>query len=816
MRTILRNLQYGARMLRKSPGFAAVAILTLALGIGANTAIFSVVYSALLRPLPYREPDRLITLGEGRRQFALAPQCSYPDYVDWTRTAKSFESIAGYSGDAFTMVVDGEPRNTFATQVTANFFSTLGVKPALGRDFTASEEQRDGPHVAILSHSFWRSAFGADPNIVGRVIRLDSNSVTIVGVLPEKFQFAPARSAPIWVPLHPGGSLHTRRNLRWLSVIARLAPGVTHDQARAELLSIAAQLSRAYPKEDGSLFIELLRLRDKIVGNVRPLLLVLLGAVGFVLLIACANVANLLMTRAIGRRKEFAVRSALGATRGDLIGQLLAESLLLAAAGAAVGLIAARWGVTILIAAIPESLLQSAPYLRDAGINPVVLAFLCAIALLTAILFGLAPALAASQSALNEQLKEETRGGTSGVQGRLRNAFVVAEMAISLVLLVGAALMLQSLRALLHQNPGFDITHVLAFSVNLPDASYPSEPQFPRNSPSAARFERQFRDRLQNLPGVVNVGSATGIPANGGSGTIRFVIEGKPTAVGQEDECDILGVDANYFSTLKIELASGRFFGAPDSLTSPPVAIVNRAFVKAFLGNDDPIGKRVRFTYDARNPFRQIVGVVGDTAQDDLALAPPPVIYTANDQDPSTYLTFMVRTTGGPLDFVNTAATALREADPQLPMIAPTTLEQVAGDSPSVFLRRYPSYLIGTFAGLALILAMVGLYGLISYTVLQRTREIGIRLTLGAQRDDILRLVLRQSLGTSLAGAGIGVVAGLAVTRLMTSLLYGVKPDAWPIFAGAAILLVLVALIATLIPARRAIHVDPMHALRHE
>jgi len=816
MRTILRNLRYGGRMLRNSPGFTAVVTLTLALGIGANTAIFSAVYSALLRPLPYRDAERLFTLGEGRRQFADSTQASYPDFLDWTRTAKSFESIAGFSGDAFTFVTGGEPENTFAAQVTPNFFSTLGVKPFLGRSFFPGELQRDGPHVAILSHAFWRSQFGGDPNIVGRVIRLDNHAVTIVGVLPEEFEFAPARSAPIWVPLHPGIDLATRRSLRWLNVVARLAPGVTEHQARAEMTGITAQLARAYPKEDGAIVVGITSLREVIVGKIRLLLLVLLAAVGFVLLITCANVANLLMTRAIGRRKEFAVRAALGATRGDLLGQLLAESMLLSAVGAAVGLLAAHWGIDALIAAIPTGQLQSMPFLQNAGINPTVLGFLCGVALLTAFLFGLAPAFTASQSALNERLKEETRGGTSGTQGRLRNALVVAEIAISLVLLAGAGLMLQSLRVLLRQNPGFDITHVLTFSVNLPGSSYPSAKEYPFDSPSALRFERKFRDRLQSLPGVVNAASATGIPANGGSGTIRFVVEGRPSVTGQEDECDILSIDANYFSTLKIELASGRFFGPHDSPDSPPVVVVNRAFVKAYLSDGDPIGKRIRYTFNAREPFRQIVGVVGDTAQDDLAAPPPPVIYDLNDQDSSTYLTFLVRTGGDPLAFVNAARAALREMDPQLPMIGPITLEQVAGASASVFLRRYPSYLIGTFAGLALILAMVGLYGMIAHTVLQRTREFGIRLTLGAQRRDILRLVLRQALGTSLAGASIGVVTGLWVTRLMTNLLYGVKPGAWAPFAAAAILIVLVALTASLIPAGRAIKVDPMRALRNE
>jgi predicted permease len=813
MLALFDKLHYGARILRRNPGFSSVAVLTLALGLGANTAFFSVAHSALFRPLPYFQPDRLYTIAEARHQSIVSVQCSYPDYVDFTRMTKSFTAIAGYSGDAFTLVTGGEPRYVFAEQVTPNFFSTLGVKPVLGRDFIENEQQRDGPHVAILSHGFWQSEFGADPSTVGRVIALDNHLVTIVGILPETFEFAPARSAPIWVPLHPNVDSSTRRNLRWLRVVGRLAMGVTEGQGRAELNGIAAQLSRAYPKEDGSMFVIMVGLRDAVVGRVRPLLLILLGAVGLVLLITCANIANLLTTRGIGRQKELAVRSALGATRGDLIGQLLAESVVLSGAGATLGLIGAYWGVVGLVHAIPDNLLQFTPYFRHAGINPVVLVFLVATALFTTILFGLAPALAASQSALNERLKDEARGGTSRVHGRFRNALVISEIAMSFVLLAGAALMIQSLRSLLHQNPGFDISHVLTFNVNLPAASYPTAEGYPPKSPRAIRFEHALRDKLQSVPGVVNVGSASGVPASGGSGTIRFVIEGRATVTGQEDECDIVGVDANYFATMKIERGLGRLFEASDSLDSPPVAIVNREFVRAYLGNDNPLGKRVRFTYDARNPYLEIVGVVGDTAQDDVALPSPPVVYVSNDQDSSRQLNFFVRTAGEPLSFLNSARAALHEIDPELPLVEPTTIEQIVSNSPSVFLRRYPSYLIGSFAGVALILAIVGLYGLISYTVVLRTREIGIRITVGAQPGDILRMILRQAIGTSLAGIGIGVLVGLGVTRLMASLLYGVKPHAWSTFAGSAVLLILAALAAALIPVKSAMGVDPIRAL---
>lgn len=819
MSTLWQNLRYGLRLLAKSPGFTAVTVLTLALGIGANTAIFSVVYSALLRPLPYYQPDRLITMGEGRLQSkdndAGSQNTSNPDFIDWQKTAKSFQSLTAYSFDAFTLVGNGEPKSVFATQVKANFFSTLGVHPFLGRGFVDGEDVGDGPHVAMLTYAYWRSDFGADPGVIGRTIQLDGKPATIVGVLPRDFQFSPATN-PLWVPLHPGPDAERRRSLRWLNVVGRLAPGVSMKQVRAEMDGITAQLAREYPKEDNSTFVGIETLRHKIVGKIQPLLLILFGAVGFVLLIACANVANLMMTRSVGRRREFAVRSALGASRAQLFSQLLTESILLCSIGGVIGFVGAQWGVTVLVSAIPTAMLNSLPELREAGTNLPILAFLAGVTLLTTLVFGLAPALAASQGGVGDALKDESRGGTSTAHTRLRNAFVVAEIAISLVLLVGAGLMLQSLSSLLHQNPGFDPERLLTFSVNLPNTSYPSQQEYPFDSPAAIQFEHQFSERLRTLPGIQGVAVTSAVPIGGSGGSIRFIVEGRPTATGQEDECDIITVTPSYFPTLKIPLIKGRLFSETDSQDAPGVFVVNQAFVNKYFPNEDAVGKRIRFTFNAKAPFREIVGVAGTVAQDDLAGPPSPIIYTANDQGPSTYLTYMVRTAGSPDAFVGSIQAELHKMDQQLPLIQPQSMDEITNQQPAVFLRRYPSYLIGSFAGLALILAMVGLYGLLSFTVMQRTREIGIRVALGAQRGDILRLVLGQGIRAVLAGIAVGVIAGLALTRLMASLLFGVQPTDGLTFAIVGAMLLVVATAACYIPVRRAMGVDPLIALRHE
>ena len=600
MGTLKQDFRYGLRMLRKSRGFTAVAVITLALAIGANTAIFSVLYPALLRPLPYQQSDRLVTLGENRPQ---APCCSYtssyPDYLDWKRTAKSFQSLAGFADDWFVLTGIGDPKTIYSAMVTPDFFSTLGVKPLLGRDFVEGEDTHEGsgPAVAILSYGLWRSDFAADPQVIGRTIRLDNKPVTVVGVLPRNFEFAPEGSALLWVPLSTTPYTATARSLRWLNVIGRLAPKVSQEQARAEIEGITARLAQEYSQQNASVFVTVGSLRDEIVGNVRPLLLILFGAVSFVLLIACANVANLLMTRSIDRRREFAVRTALGASRFHLLAQLLTESLLLSALGAILGVLGAVVGVRLLVGAIPEAQLQSMPFLADAGINLPVLGFVCGITLLTAVLFGVGPGFAVPQTPLSEVLKDESRGGTSGAHTRLRNAVVIGEIAISMVLLIGGGLMLQSLHKLLKQDPGFDAQHLLTFGVNLPGLSYPRAKVWPFADPSGLRFEHEFMERLRHLPGVLGVSAVSGLPATEHRNTNRFVLESRATTEGQEEACITRRVGTDYFAVMKIPLIVGRDFIASDAPDAPPVAIVNQAWVKRYAAGRDPIGQRVRLTF---------------------------------------------------------------------------------------------------------------------------------------------------------------------------------------------------------------------------
>lgn len=821
MGTLGQDFRYGLRMLRRNPGFTAVTVATLALAIGANTAIFSVVYPVLLRPLPFRKPERLVTLGERRHQ----PGCcsytsSYPDFVDWKRNAKSFQSLAGFAYDLFTLTGNGEPKTMFSAMVTTNFFSTLGVSPVLGRDFVAGEDlpAGSGPTVALLSYKLWHSDFASDPTVVGRVLRLDGLPITVVGILPRGFAFDPAGDVPIWVPMHLNSFEATARGARWLHAVGRLAPGVSLSQAQAEMNAINAQLVHEYPEQNAGVRVNVAPLREEIVADIRPLLLVLFAAVGLVLLIACANVANLLMSRSLDRRREFAIRSALGASRFHLVLQLLIESLVLAAMGAVVGFLSAALGVWLLVRSLPAIQLIEMPYLENVGVSLPVLAFVCGITLFTALLFGVGPGLSVSRTPITDVLKDESRGGTSGSRARMRNTLVTGEIAISFVLLVGGGLMLQSLRAVLRQNPGFAPDHVLTFMISLPE-SYPVSKTWPFSNPAGLRLTHDFLERLRALPGVVGASATSSVPAIENHSAERFLTEGQIVAPGEEDSAVTRRVDRDYFNVMKIPLLRGREFSASDAPGAPWVVLVNEAWVTRYLARgEDPVGKRIRLTRSPQEPFRQIVGVVGDAAEISLAEPPPPVVYLPVDQDSgyTAYLTYVIRTSGNPDAMLGTALTTVHSIDPQLAFIDAESLEDFIGGSPAVFLRRYPFYLIGSFASLALVLAIVGLYGLISYSVLQRTREIGIRMALGAQREDILKLMIRQGVVTVLAGVAIGLVAGLALTRVMTSLLYGVHASDWLTFAGVSLLLLLIAFAASYIPAHRATTIDPMVALRDE
>src|SRR5579875_153502 len=771
MGTLGQDIRYSLRMLRKNPGFTAVTVITLALAIGANTAIFSAVYPVLLRPLPFRKPERLVTLGERRHQ----PGCcsyiaSYPDFLDWKRSAKSFQSLAGFAYDIFTLTGNGEPKTMFAAMVTTNFFTTLGVRPVLGRDFVAGEDLPAGvgPTVALLSYKLWRSDFASDPTVLGRILHLDGKPVTVIGILPRNFEFDPAGNALIWVPMHLNSFEATARGARWLHAIGRLAPGVTLSRAHAERGAINAQLVHEYPAENAGVIVNVAPLREEIVGHIRPLLLVLFAAVGFVLLIACANVANLLMSRSLDRRREFAIRSALGASRLHLLLQLLIESLLLSVMGAVIGFLAAALGVWLLVRSIPAIQLIEMPYLENVGISFPVLSFVCGITVLTALLFGIGPGLSVSQTPITDVLKDESRGGTSGSRARMRNILVIGEIAISFVLLVGGGLMLKSLRAVLRQDPGFAPDHVLTFMISLPE-SYPLQMTWPYRNPLGLRLTHEFLERLRALPGVVGASATSSVPAIENHSTERFLVEGQAVVPGEEESAVSRRVDRDYFNVMKIPLVRGRGFLPTDTPDAPWVVVVNQAWVRRYLARgEDPIGKRIRLTRSPEELFRQIVGVVGDAAETSLAEPPPPVIYLPVDQDSGycAYLTYVIRTRGNPNAMVSAALSTVHSLDPQLAFIDVESLEDFVSSSPTVFLRRYPFYLIGSFASLALVLAMIGLYGLIAYSVRQRTREIGIRMALGAQREDILRLLIRQGVVAGLAGVAIGLVAGLALTRV--------------------------------------------------
>jgi len=812
MRSVLRDLGYAFRMLAKNPGFSAVAVLTLALGIGANTAIFSFVNAALLKPLPYTSPERLYVLGEPRRQqmeFVDMP-VSYPDFQDWRQQAKTFESFAGYTPYSMTVSGNGAPENLDVARVTPDFFSTLGVSPVQGRDFHAEDDQGEGLRVVILAYDFWKSHYSGSAAVIGEAIRLDGAAYNIIGVLPKNFEFAPAGSPQLWLPLHATGDMAARRGLRWLHVVGRTRSGISFSQALAEMQTVNASLAAAHPIENGSVQIAMRSLRESITGRIRPLLLVLFGAVGFVLMIACANVAHLSLARATTRKKEIAVRVALGASRYQIVRQLLTESLLLSALGGALGLLWAVWGIRALISFVPERTRLEMPYLNSVHADMTTLSFLLVIIVLTGVAFGIVPALQVSKSACADALREESRtsAGTGG--GWLRDGLVVAELSVSIVLLTGAGLMVRSLSSLLHQNPGFDRTNLLTFVVSLPESSY-------KDDPAIRQFAKRLSDALQQLPGVHESAVISKLPVTGTGNTIRFVIEGQPKPKGGEDEGNIRDVSEDYFSVMRIPVLKGRTYEARDADPSAPQRIVvNQAFAERYLPNQDPIGKRIRFTFSDQQPYQEIMGVVANESTEGLDASMQPIMYCSFERGPDSAFYAVMRTPGDPQKMISSTGQALRGVDPEVPMIAPRSMESVISDSYAVFLRRFPSRLITAFAGLALSLSIIGLYGQIAFSVAQRTREIGVRMALGADSRDVLRLIVGKGLLLTLAGVVVGIAAALAITRLLAALLFGVTPNDPATLVGVAILLAIVSIAASLVPAFHATRVDPMVALRYE
>jgi len=811
-----QDLRYGARMLVKSPGFALAAVVTLALGVGANTAIFSLISAVLLRPLPFKDPDRLVLVWERRASSGDANiPISAHEFMSWREQNRVFERAAIYVGGGYNLSGAGEPETVDALNVSADYFSVLGVPPALGRAFLPQEDQAGGGRVVVLSQGLWRRRFGGDPEIVGRAITLSDQSYTVVGVMPA------LESEPdLWTPIDLPRA-HERMGAHNHVVVARLKSGVTPEQAQADVAGIARQLERQFPSFNVGHGVQVVPLHEEVVGNIRRALLILCGAVGCVLLIACANVANLLLTRAATRQKEMAVRTALGASRPRLIRQSLTESLLLAALGGGVGLLFAFWAIDLL----PAFGLKNIPRLEKVRLDSLTLAATAGSALLTGIITGLAPAWRGSRPDLNEWLNEAARSSAGLSRRRVGNLLVMLEVALALVLLVGAGLLARSFARLMSVDPGFNPDHVLTVNLSLPGQRYPKEQK-------QARFYDQVMERLRELPGVDAVGATSQLPLAGGDSWLPYTVEGRPAPPpGQEPYAAYRIVSPDYFRSLSVPLRRGRFFTGADarnalplirwyekqpdpprfSESQPmPVVIVNETLARQLWPGEDPIGRRIKAVY---SPWLTVIGVVGDVRHTTLAARPNPEMYLLHLQEPQASMRLTVRTSGDPLRLAAAVRERVRALDQDLPL-GLATMEQIVTDS--VGRQRFNLLLLGSLGAAALLLAVVGVFGVVNYSVAQRTHEIGIRVALGAQERDVLGLVIRQGMTPALLGVALGVAGSLALTRWMQELLYGVSATDPLTFALVALLLTLVALAACYLPARRAARVDPLVALRQQ
>lgn len=811
MESFIKDLRHSIRSLSKKPGFTFVIVLTLALAIGANTAIFSVVNAALLKPLPYREPDRLVHLWEATPQQNYPKrEASYPDFQDW-RLCEAFEGMAAYRGGGGFMLTNADSSERIdAGVVSGNFFSVLGVAPLLGWSFDESYEKQGAERVVLLSHGFWQRHFAGDRNVIGKSILLSGNSYQVIGVLPPEFQFSPRGSAEVWTPWQLSESMMTRRFMHFVNVFARLKPGVSLEQAKAAMQPITGKIAQDFADSHAGTSIQVIPLHQQFVGNIKPLLVLLLIAVGVVLLIACSNVANLLLVRASGRQKEVAIRSALGASAWRLVRQLLTESLVLALAGGIVGLVLAHWGVDALISAIPDNLLNFMPYLRGVKIDGYALAFTAMLSLVVSLLFGLVPALQSAKTDLQSVLKEGGKTSASSARQGLRNGLVVAEVALALVLLVSAGLMVRSLWGLINVDPGFNPQNLLTFTFTLPPAAYDSNEKI-------IVTRQQLMSRLAAIPGVQGAAMVGTLPLIGGN-TTRFYPTSQPKpAPGDDVEANIRDVSANYFSVMGVRLIAGRYLTEQDTATSQNVVIINQSLAKRVFPNQEAVGQNITVTGESATPLL-IAGVVADEKITGLDAQNTSVVYYPYQQDSSVGMasSVVVRTTGDPMNLSNVIRAECRKVEPGMSIFFVRTMEQIAATSPATFARRYPAMLIGLFAIVALLLAAIGIYGVISYTISQQTHEIGIRIALGARPGNILSLVMKKGMGLTLLGVAIGLVASFVLTRWMADLLFGVSATDPLTFAGIALLLIAVALTACYVPALRAMKVDPMVALRYE
>ena len=809
MNTLWQDVRYGVRTLWKSPGFTLVAVVALALGIGANTAIFSVVDAVLLRALPYRHANRLVVMWEHKRTSSNPRNVVAPaNFLDWHDQAQSFDDMAAFVDVRFNLTGTGAPIEIPAQVSTGNLFALLGADAQLGRTYTVADEEPGHDDVVVLSHDLWQRQLGGDPAIVGKTLTMNGHVVTVLGVMPPGFKWfikensQSGKPAELWTP-HRWAN--RQRSGRFLSVVARLKPNVSVAQAQAEMDTIAGRLEQQYVEFNTGWEAKLVPVREQLAGEIKPALMILLGAVAFVLLIACANVANLMLARAASRQKEIAIRTALGAGRWRVMRQLLTESVLLALVGGTLGLLLALWGVDVLVALSPKNLISG----EEVGLSLPVLGFTFGISLLTGIVFGLWPAFEAARSDPHEALKETGRSNTGGPRSRrARGAFVVAEVALALVLLVGAGLLMKSFLRLQAINPGFDPQNVLTMRVLLPRTKYPDDAK-------RVAFFRQAVERMQGLPGVVSAAAADTIPFAGLGSATGFTIEGQPApAAGDAPVTDVRVVDEHYFRTMNIPVIHGRTFTAEEANTDRRTIIINEALARKYFAGRDPIGQRIVVDMKEVNEPNEIIGVVGDARYTKLETEARAMVYWTHPQLANSAMTLVLRTAGDPLSVAPAAQREIQALDRDQPVADVRPMASWIGES--IARARFGALLLNLFAAVALVLAALGLYGVMAYTVTQRTHEIGIRMALGAQSRDILRMVVGQGLLLTLIGVVLGLGAAFGLTRLLSSLLYGVSATDPAIFAGLSALLALVAFAASYVPARRATKVDPMVALRYE
>jgi putative ABC transport system permease protein len=804
---LLQDLRYGARTLMKKPGFALVSVITLAAGIAANTTIFSVADALVLRPFNFPHQERLVMVwergenGGGFDHGSVAPG----NFNDWREQNQSFERLVAIVGRSFDLTGAHQPERFSGYGVSAGFFDAFGVKPALGRAFLPGEDRPGRDQVVVLKHSLWERRFGSDPNIVGRTLTLNAKTFTVIGVMPPDFNF-PFNGGEMWAPLAFDDKTKQERLSHYLRAMGLLRPGVGIAQANADLDAISRRAQRLYPDTNAGVSSNVVGMTEDIVREAQEYMLPLVGTVAFVLLIACVNVANMLFSRAFGRRKEIAVRLALGASRWRLVRQLLTESLLLALAGGVIGLLLSFWAVDLLRGAMPEDFAKFIPGFDHFGVNRVVLLFTLMISMLTGVLFGLTPAWQASKPNLNESLKEGAKGASSaGSRQRLRSGLVVAEVALSLVLLIGAGLMIRSFVAMLRDDVGFNPQGALSFQLALSREKYSEAQQ--------RDFYDQLLQRLEALPGVVAAGATCILPmSNDNEGRIFEIVGRPPFEKGKGPGVDYRVVTPRYFDAIGMSLRRGRGFTAGDNERAPGVVIINETFARRFFPSQEAIGQRI-ITGGADKPI-EIVGVVGDIKDLDLDMVPRPALYVPYSQNPRNYMGVVLRAAGEPMALTGAARDEVMKIDPALPVSNLKTVERMIHEVTSP--KRIMTAMMGVFAGIALLLAGVGLYAVMAYAVSQRTHEIGIRMTMGARSRDVMRLVTGQGMKLTIAGLTLGIAGAFALTRVMEPLLYGVTPTDPLTFILISMSLVSVALLACWIPARRATRVDPIVALRCE